>query len=106
MPMILFLCPHSAAKGILAAAYFNHRAHQAGLSVRADSAGTDPAEQICPSVLDLLHQEGIARPAQGPRLVTPADIRQAATVISMGCPIAEMPGVPQVFTLWEDVPPA
>lgn len=104
MPTILFLCPHNAAKGILAAAYCNHRAQQAGLAVLADSAGTDPADQIWPSVLDLLHQEGIAPPARPPRPVTAADLRAAAAVISMGCPVAELPGVPQAFTLWEDVP--
>jgi protein-tyrosine-phosphatase len=38
---ILFLCPHNAAKGVIAAAYFNRFAQQIGLLWVADSAGTE-----------------------------------------------------------------
>src|SRR5215203_2243247 len=106
MDPILFLCPHNAAKGILAEAYFNHRAQQAGLPFQADSAGTEPAAQIAPAVVDLLRHEGIALASRIPRLVTPDDLRHAGLVIAMGCALAELPGGPRQFTIWEDVPAA
>ena len=104
METILFLCPHNAAKGILAEAYFNHRAKQLGLPFQADSAGTDPDKQIWPTVIDLLAREKIPFTSQIPRKVTAADVLKASQVVSLGCAIEEVEGVPQQFTAWEDVP--
>ena len=39
METILFLCPHNAAKGIMAEAYFNHRVQQEGLPFSAALIG-------------------------------------------------------------------
>ena len=104
METILFLCPHNAAKGILAEAYFNHRARQARLPFQADSAGTDPDEQIWPTVVDLLAREKIPLTSQIPRKVTSDDILTAFQVVSLGCAIEEVQGDSQQFTTWEDVP--
>ena len=38
---ILFLCPHNAAKSVVAAAYFDQLARDRGLAYRAASAGTE-----------------------------------------------------------------
>lgn len=38
-PTVLFMCPHGAAKSVLASAYFQHLAKERGLNVRVDSAG-------------------------------------------------------------------
>lgn len=104
METILFLCPHNAAKGILAEAYFNHRAKQIGLPFQADSAGTDPSEQIWSTVVDLLGREEIPLTSPIPRKVTRDDILNAFQVVSLGCAIEEVEGLPQRFTVWEDVP--
>jgi protein-tyrosine-phosphatase len=104
MKTILFLCPHHAAKSIMAEAYFNHRVKLEGLPFQADSAGTDPADQIWPTVLDLLSRESIALTSQLPRKVTCEDLLGAFRVISLGCALEDLEDLPQQFTVWEDVP--
>src|SRR5437667_4002791 len=104
METIFFLCPHNAAKGILAEAYFNHRAKLEGLSFQADSAGTDPDTQIWPSVVTLLSREEIPLTSERPRKVTQKDLLGAILVISMECAQKEVEGSSQPFTLWDDVP--
>ena len=87
---ILFLCPHHAAKSVIAAAYFNRLAQQYGLPATADSAGTDPAEIVSPAVVDLLRTEGIDVSGHQPRQVTQADQAQAQRIVSMGCTSEEL----------------
>jgi len=41
-PTVLFICPHGAAKRVLASAYFQRLAKERGLNVRVESAGTEP----------------------------------------------------------------
>jgi protein-tyrosine-phosphatase len=48
---VLFLCPHNAAKSMLAIAKFNRLAQQRGLSLRADSAGKEPDAAPSPAVV-------------------------------------------------------
>ncbi len=84
METILLLCPHNAAKSIMAEAYYNHRVQQEGLPFLADSAGTEPSEQIWLTVIELLQREGIPLTSQIPRQVTRDDLLDAFQVISMG----------------------
>src|SRR4030095_6320490 len=51
---VLFLCPHGAAKSVLASAYFQRAARERGLTVRVDSAGIEPQEALAPVVVDHL----------------------------------------------------
>src|SRR5215471_2456904 len=90
---ILFLCPHHAAKSVVAEAYFNRLARQYDLPVRGDSAGTEPDKVVAPAVVDMLRQENIDVSGRQPRLVTEADLAQAQRIISMGCTPEEL-GVP------------
>ncbi len=106
MATILFLCPHNAAKGIMAEAYFNHRVQQQGHPFLADSAGTEPSELIWPTVIELLQSEGIALASRMPRKVTREDLLDAFQVISLGCTIEELEGLPGQFTRWDDIPQA
>ena len=69
---VLFLCPHNAAKSVLAAAYFDRLAVERGLPFRADSAGTEPAEGPAPAVVAALQAEGIDVSGYRPRHVEPA----------------------------------
>jgi protein-tyrosine-phosphatase len=105
METILFLCPHNAAKkGVMAEAYFNHRVQQEGLPFLLYSVRTEPFEQIWPTVIELLQCEGIPLTSWIPRKVTRNDILYAFQLISLGCAIEEVEGLPRQFTLWEDVP--
>jgi len=90
----------------MAEAYFNYRVQQQGHPFLADSAGTEPSEQIWPTVIELLGCEGIPLASRMPRKVTREDLQDAFQVISMGCAIEELVGLPRPFTLWDDIPQA
>jgi arsenate reductase (thioredoxin) len=103
---ILFLCPHSAAKSVLAAAYFDRLAQERGLSPRAAFAGTEPDDELSPRVVAALGEEGIDVSGQRPRRIEQADLVGAHRVISLGRDLGELmlPGF--VMERWDDVPPA
>ena len=84
---ILFLCPHSAAKSVIAAAYSQRLALRYGMDLSIDFAGTEPDEVLSPSVVARLLAEGIDVSHQVPRHVTDEDLERADWVFSMGCDI-------------------
>ena len=102
---ILFLCPHSAAKSVLAAAYFQRLAGQHRLDVRADFAGTEPDAAISPAVAELLHSEGIDVTGYMPRRITAEELAQAWRVISLGCQVDHLAPPQLTVEQWDDVPP-
>lgn len=102
---ILFLCPHHAAKSVIAAALFNQMAAQLDLPFTADSAGTEPDATVMPAVVDLLKREGLDVSAHQPRRVTPGELTEAARIISMGCTAGDLHLSPEALTFWGDVPP-
>lgn len=102
---ILFLCPHHAAKSVIAAALFNQMAAQFDLPFTADSAGTDPDAAVMPTVVDLLKHEGLDVSAHQPRKVTAGELHDAARIISMGCTADELSISPENIEFWGDVPP-
>lgn len=103
-PSILFLCPHNAAKGVIAAAYFNQLAQQAGVSAVADSAGTEPSDAISPVVVEMLRREGIDVSHHTPRYVTSEELKTARRIISMGCSPESLEIAPERVEQWSDVP--
>jgi protein-tyrosine-phosphatase len=100
---VLFLCPHGAAKSVLASTYFKRRAEERGLRVRVDAAGTEPDAKISPAVADLLRSKGYEPPASAPRQVTGDDVAAADLVISLGCDLKAFPVKPGTLRQW-DVP--
>jgi protein-tyrosine-phosphatase len=102
---ILFLCPHGAAKSIMAAAYFQHLAQAQGLDFVADSASTDPDSKVSTAVMTLLQNEGIQFADQTPRQVTQADLDDALRVVSLGCTLEEFAVDESRLRRWDDVPP-
>lgn len=101
---ILFLCPHHAAKSVIAEAYFNRLAQQYNLPLRGDSAGTDPEDAASPAVADLLRGEGINVSEHQPRLVTKDELARAQRIISMGCTAEELGVASERVEQWTDVP--
>ena len=104
-PAVLFMCPHGAAKSILASAYFERLAKERGLNVRVDSAGTDPDPTVSPAVAAHLKRQGYAAPKSTPRKATPTDIESADVVISIGCDLSGLPEGQGKLVRWDDVPP-
>ena len=100
-PLILFVCPHGAAKSVIAAAYFRRLAGRRGLRLDAAAAGTEPDETIPAAVVDGLLADGLDLRGQRPRRVTAAELASAARVVSFGC---ELPGAASPVERWDDVP--
>jgi arsenate reductase (thioredoxin) len=104
-PTVLFICPHGAAKSVLASAYFKQLAKERGLNVRVESAGTDPDSTVSPTVAAHLKRQGYPVPGSNPRKVTNTDFDTADVVISIGCDLAGLPEPRGKLTRWDEVPP-
>ena len=98
-PVVLFMCPHGAAKSLMASAYFQKLAKERGLNVRVDSAGTDPDPQLSKGVVARLQRDGYAIPIARPRAATAADM-QADIVVSMGCDLSKLPAPGGTLKNW------
>jgi arsenate reductase (thioredoxin) len=82
MPHVLFVCVHNAGRSQMAAALFNHHAQGRAW---ADSAGTRPAAQVHPEVVEVMREIGLDVAAAKPRVLTPELAAGAVRVITMGC---------------------
>lgn len=101
---ILFLCPHGAAKSVIAAAYWNRLAEQRHISLAADAAGTEPDENVSPVVAEMLRGEGLDVSKHRPRKVTREELAQAQRVISIGCTLEDLDIPAERVEDWSDVP--
>src|SRR5215216_6420094 len=82
---IVFVCPHGAAKSVIAAAYCQQLASQSGLALHVTSAGTEPDAEVPPAVVTLLRAEGIDVADHRPRRVSLEELASAGRIISLGC---------------------
>jgi arsenate reductase len=103
-PTVLFMCPHGAAKSVLASAYFERAAKERGLDVRVVSAGTDPDADVSPVVASHLARNGYRVPVTRPRRATAEDLAAADVVISIGCDLSRLPQPRGTLVKWDDVP--
>jgi arsenate reductase (thioredoxin) len=103
-PTVLFLCPHGAAKSVLASAYFQQMAKERGLNVHVDAAGTEPQEAVSPVVAEHLRRNGYNVPVKKPRAVTDDDLNSADVVISLGCDLGKRTVAPDKLRQWDEVP--
>jgi protein-tyrosine-phosphatase len=99
-PTVLFMCPHGAAKSLMASAYFQKLAKERGLNVRVDSAGTEPDPQLSKGVVAHLQKNGYAIPIEKPRAATAADMTGADVVISIGCDLSTLPAPKGTVKTW------
>ncbi len=83
-PGVLFVCVHNAGRSQMAAALL---AHHAGDRIVVRSAGTAPAEQLNPTVIEAMAEVGIDLAAAGarPRELNDDAVRASDVVITMGC---------------------
>ena len=79
---VLFVCVHNAGRSQMAAGYLQHLA---GDRVQVLSAGTEPKDQINPSAISVMAEEGIDIANNAPKVLTDAAVQQADYVITMGC---------------------
>lgn len=102
---VLFLCPHAAAKSVLAAAEFDRLAGAAGLAARADAAGTEPDPATNLAVVAALAAEGVDVAGHRPRRVTADELASAWKVVSLGCDLDGLAPADVRVVRWDDVPP-
>ena len=82
MPNVLFLCVHNAGRSQMAAALLEH--HGRG-RVRVRSAGSAPAEQVNPAVVEVMDEFGIDVSREVPRKLLTEDVAASDVVVTMGC---------------------
>jgi arsenate reductase (thioredoxin) len=81
-PTVLFVCVHNAGRSQMAAGYLQHLA---GDRVQVLSAGSQPADQVNPSAVAAMAEEGVDLRTEQPKLLTDSAVRTADVVITMGC---------------------
>ncbi|MGN6175287.1 MAG: arsenate reductase ArsC [Streptosporangiaceae bacterium] len=82
IPEVLFVCTHNAGRSQMAAALL---AHQAAGRVRVTSAGSQPADQLNPAVVQAMAEIGLDLSGELPKRLTTDKVRAADVVITMGC---------------------
>ena len=83
MRIFIFACIHNAGRSQMSAAFFNQLVDPA--LARGISAGTHPAEQVHPVVVDAMNEVGIDLSSAKPQKLTAELARDAEMLITMGC---------------------
>lgn len=82
IPEVLFVCVHNAGRSQMAAALLDR--HAAG-RVRVRSAGSTPANEVNPAVIEAMAEVGIDLSAEIPKRLTTEVVEASDVVITMGC---------------------
>jgi arsenate reductase len=81
-PEVLFVCVHNAGRSQMAAALLERKS--AG-RVRVLSAGSEPADQLNPAVVEAMDDLGIDISEERPKKLEDGMVRTSDVVITMGC---------------------
>jgi protein-tyrosine-phosphatase len=81
-PEVLFVCVHNAGRSQMAAGLVELRSSG---RVRVRSAGSDPADELNPVVVEAMREVGIDMTREYPKPLTDDAVRTADVVITMGC---------------------
>jgi len=81
-PVVLFVCVHNAGRSQMAAALLERAA---GDRVRVRSAGTAPADEVHPNVIEAMREVGIELERVRPKKLEDDAVRAANVVVTMGC---------------------
>jgi arsenate reductase (thioredoxin) len=104
---VLFLCPHGAAKSLIAATTFNRLAAERGLAVSASAAATEePYDEVPPAVASFLESEGFDASDFQPKHVDASDLASATRVVTIDCDPSTVPHSAARLESWNDVPKA
>ncbi len=100
MARVLFVCLHNAGRSQISEALFGRAI---GGAHEARSAGTTPAEQVHPEVVEAMAELGVDLSSRRPRRLTREDAEWADVVVTMGCG-DECPYIPGKRYLDWDLP--
>ena len=81
-PVVLFLCTHNAGRSLAARVLLDHYAN-GRIDVR--SAGSEPGDQLNPSVVAVLQERGLDPTGEHPKSLTADDAVAADVIVTMGC---------------------
>lgn len=79
---VLFVCVHNAGRSQMAAGYLQALA---GDRIHVLSAGTEPKDQVNPSAIAAMAEEGIDIANSVPKVLTTESVKESDFVITMGC---------------------
>jgi arsenate reductase (thioredoxin) len=82
MASVLFVCLHNAGRSQMSEALFERAA--GGRHV-ASSAGTTPAGQVHPAVVEVMRELGIDLSGRRPQLLTAELVEPVDVLVTMGC---------------------
>jgi protein-tyrosine-phosphatase len=82
VPHVLFVCTHNAGRSQMAAALLDHEAHG---RVQVTSAGSQPASELNPAVVQAMAEIGLDISREFPKPLTGDKVQAADLVITMGC---------------------
>jgi protein-tyrosine-phosphatase len=81
-PVVLFVCIHNSGRSLAARVLLDHYARG---SVDVRSAGSEPAEQLNPSVVAVLRERGLDPTGDFPKPLDDDTAREADVIVTMGC---------------------
>jgi protein-tyrosine-phosphatase len=81
-PVVLFLCTHNAGRSLAAKVLLDH---QAKGRVDVLSAGSEPANELNPSVVAVLIERGLDPSQEFPKPLTDDSAQAADVIVTMGC---------------------
>ena len=82
VPDVLFVCVHNAGRSQMAAALLERKAED---RVRVLSAGSEPADELNPAVVEAMGELGIDISDERPKKLEDGMVRTSDVVITMGC---------------------
>ena len=104
-PKVVFVCEHGNVKCLIAQEWFNRRARERGLAVRAVSRGRKPEASVPAPIADALGRDGFEVRAFVPQPPSASEMRKAARVVAIGLEKKALGPDIEVET-WDGVPPA
>jgi arsenate reductase (thioredoxin) len=81
-PEVLFVCVHNAGRSQMAAGLLKRRSEG---RIRVRSAGSSPADEINPAVIEVMDEVGVDMSEEFPKPLTDEAVRASDVVITMGC---------------------
>ncbi|SHY58605.1 Putative arsenate reductase or tyrosine phosphatase [Mycobacteroides abscessus subsp. bolletii] len=81
-PTVLFLCIHNAGRSQMALGCFTNLARGNAVGM---SGGSEPADQINPAAIAVMHEVGIDITTEYPKPWSAETVQAADVVVTMGC---------------------
>ena len=81
-PRVVFVCVHNAGRSQMAAALLERLGDG---RVEVVSAGSEPADELNPAVVEAMREVDIDLDGRVPRRLDDEDVREADVVVTMGC---------------------